>query len=90
MFMGVISFLITLGTSPSHLNLIIDFLVIKVPAGYNVILRRPCMRMAKAVMSTYHLVMKFHTEEGIKEVRGNQLIARECYFATMKGKQKAK
>lgn len=48
------------------------------------------MRMAKVVLSTYHLVIKFPTKEGIEEVRGNQLMARECYFVVIKGKQKAK
>lgn len=34
--------------------------------------------------------MKFPIEEGIGEVRGNQLMAKECYFATVKGKPMVK
>lgn len=68
---GVISLLVTLGTAPKYLNLMLDFLIVKVPLAYNVILRRLCIRMAKVVLSTYHLVMKLPIEVGIREVKGN-------------------
>ena len=32
---------------------------------------------------TYHLLIKFSTEHGIGEVRGDQLAARECYLASL-------
>lgn len=46
--------------------------------------------MAKAIFATYQFMMKFLTAAGIEEVRGNQLITRECYLIEIKGKQKAK
>lgn len=61
-----------------------------VPSTYNMILGKPFMRMAKLVLLTYHLVMKFSTEVGIGEVRGNQIMARECYLVAVRGKQKLK
>uniref|UniRef100_A0A2N9FNL6 Uncharacterized protein n=1 Tax=Fagus sylvatica TaxID=28930 RepID=A0A2N9FNL6_FAGSY len=36
-----------------------------------------------AVTSTYHLLLKFPTEHGIGEVRGDQIAARECYLASL-------
>uniref|UniRef100_A0A2N9G6F7 Uncharacterized protein n=1 Tax=Fagus sylvatica TaxID=28930 RepID=A0A2N9G6F7_FAGSY len=36
-----------------------------------------------AVTSTYHLLLKFPTEHGIGEVRGDQVAARECYLASL-------
>ena len=33
--------------------------------------------------STYHLLLKFPTEHGIGEVRGDQVAARECYLASL-------
>ena len=36
-----------------------------------------------AVTSTYHLMIKFPTEYGVGEVRGNQVAARECYIAML-------
>lgn len=67
----VITLPMTLGTSSGHLNLMIDFIVVKFPLTYNMILGRPCMRMVRAVLSTYHLVMKFPIETSIGEVRRN-------------------
>lgn len=31
--------------------------------------------------------MRFLTEEGVKKVKGDQMVARECYVASMKGKE---
>lgn len=42
------------------------------------------MRMAKAILSTYNLVIKFPIDVGIGEVRGNQLMAKEFYFGVVK------
>lgn len=55
----------------------LDFLVIKVAFVYNMILGRHCIKMAKVVISTYHLVMKFLIKVGIEKVKVNQLMARE-------------
>jgi hypothetical protein len=35
------------------------------------------------VTSTYHILLKFSTEHGIGEVRGDQIAARECYLASL-------
>jgi hypothetical protein len=35
------------------------------------------------VTFTYHLLIKFPTEHGIGEVRGDQIAARECYLASL-------
>lgn len=80
----------TLEIAYKLLNLMIDFIVVKVTLRYNMILTRLCMRMAKVVLSTYHLVMKFLIEAGIRKVRGNHVMTKECYFAVIKEKQKAK
>ena len=33
--------------------------------------------------STYHLMIKFPTEYGVEEVRGDQVAAHECYIAML-------
>ena len=33
--------------------------------------------------STYHLSVKFPTEYGVRQVQGDQLVARECYLAML-------
>ena len=37
----------------------------------------------KAVTSTYHLIIKFLTDYGVGELRGNQVAAHKCYVAMM-------
>ena len=57
----------------------IDFLVVDCPSSYNVIIGQPTLNKFKASNSTYYLKMKFPTENGVGEVRGDQVLARECY-----------
>uniref|UniRef100_A0A2N9ITY0 Retrotransposon gag domain-containing protein n=1 Tax=Fagus sylvatica TaxID=28930 RepID=A0A2N9ITY0_FAGSY len=51
--------------------------------AYNAIIGRPTLNRLRAVTSTYHLLLKFPTEHGIGEVRGDQVAARECYLASL-------
>uniref|UniRef100_A0A2N9FQA3 Integrase catalytic domain-containing protein n=1 Tax=Fagus sylvatica TaxID=28930 RepID=A0A2N9FQA3_FAGSY len=37
----------------------------------------------ETVTSTYHLLVRFPTEHGIGELKGDQATARECYFASL-------
>ena len=53
---------------------------------YNGILRRPTLKSWKAATSTYHLMIKFPTEYGIRELREDQVAARECYIAMLEMK----
>ena len=42
----------------------VDFLVVDKPSAYNIILGRPTLNAVKAMVSTYHLAMKFPTPFG--------------------------
>ena len=57
------------------------------PTSYNVIIGRPTLNKWKAATSTYCLKVKFPTDEGIGEVKGDQVLARECYQAVLAGKE---
>ncbi|KAG6692471.1 hypothetical protein I3842_10G115500 [Carya illinoinensis] len=61
-----------------------DFLVMKAHSSYNAILGRSTLNNLKAVTSTNHLKIKFPIEIGIGEVRGEQILARECYIRELK------
>ena len=61
-----------------------DFLVIKAPSTYNAILDRPGLNALRAVVSTYHLKLKFPTGQGVGEVKGDQALARHCYSIALK------
>ncbi|KAK3035374.1 hypothetical protein RJ639_033658 [Escallonia herrerae] len=76
---GIIALPVAIGTPPAQANLMLDFVVVKVPSAYNAILGRPALNRLQAVVSTYHLKMKFPTEHGIGEVKGDQNTARQCY-----------
>ena len=47
---------------------------------------RPSLNAIMVVLSAYHMVIKFPTENGVGMVRGDQWVARECYLALMKQK----
>jgi hypothetical protein len=49
-----------------------------------VIIGRLALNKLRVATSTYHLMMKFPTEEGVGIVRGDQLVARMCYNISMK------
>ena len=61
----------------------VTFLVVNYSSTYNTILGHPTLNSWKAVTSAYHLMIKFPTEYGVGEVRGDQLAARECYIAVL-------
>jgi hypothetical protein len=80
---GIITLPITVGTYPKTISKTVDFLVVNCPLAYNEIIGRPMLNRLRAVTSTYHLLLKFPTEHGIGEVRGDQVAARECYLASL-------
>jgi hypothetical protein len=82
--MGVISLPITCGTSPKDSTVMVDFLVINQPSVYNAIIGRPALNKLRAITSTYHLMMKFPTKNGIGELKGNQAVTRRSYNISLK------
>ena len=78
---------VIVGTHLKHLTHQLDFLVVDYPSSYNVIIRRPKLNRWKAATSTYCLKVKFPTENGVGEVKGDQVLARECYQAMLATKE---
>uniref|UniRef100_A0A2N9F122 Integrase catalytic domain-containing protein n=1 Tax=Fagus sylvatica TaxID=28930 RepID=A0A2N9F122_FAGSY len=81
--LGVVSLIIEAGTYPKQVRTSVEFLVVDCPSAYNVIIRRPTLNKLRAVTSTYHLLVRFPTEHGIGELKGDQATARECCFASL-------
>jgi hypothetical protein len=81
--LGVVSLIIEAGTYPKQVRTSVEFLVVDCPLAYNVIIGRPTLNKLRAVTSTYHLLVRFPTEHGIGELKGDQATARECYFASL-------
>ena len=84
---GIITLTVTVGTHLRQLTRQLDFLVIDCPSSYNVIIGRPTLNRWKAATSTYCLKVKFPTDSGVGEVKGDQGLARECYQAVLAAKE---
>nr|XP_023897984.1 uncharacterized protein LOC112009863 [Quercus suber] len=81
--LGAVTISVTVGDYPRQITQDVTFLVVDCSSAYNAIIERPTLNAWKAVTSTYHLMIKFFTEHGIGELRGNQVAARECYIAML-------
>ncbi|KAK3037910.1 hypothetical protein RJ639_031801 [Escallonia herrerae] len=79
---GIIALPVTVGAPPNQAKLMLDFVVVRVPSAYNAILGWTTLKQLRAVVSTYHMKMKFPTENGVGEVKGDQAVARQCYMAS--------
>ena len=76
---GIITLNVIVGTHPRQLTRQLDFLVVDCPSSYIVIIGRPTLNRWKAATSTYCLKVKFPTDNGVGEVKRDQMLARECY-----------
>ncbi|KAL2226838.1 UNVERIFIED_CONTAM: Retrovirus-related Pol polyprotein from transposon [Sesamum indicum] len=88
--LGTIELPVSMGEEPKRKTLMVKFLVVDTPFTYNVILGRPGLNSFRAVISTYHMKMKFPTEYGIGEVSCDQKEARKCYNLSIKGEPRSK
>ncbi|XP_075645045.1 uncharacterized protein LOC142616039 [Castanea sativa] len=84
---GIVTLKVTVGTYPRQLTRQMDFLVVDCPSSYNVIIGRPTLNRWKAATSTYCLKVKFPIEDGVGEVKGDQVLARECYQVVLATKE---
>ncbi|KAL0440512.1 UNVERIFIED_CONTAM: hypothetical protein Slati_2534200 [Sesamum latifolium] len=76
------------GERTTRKTCLLKFLVVDVPSAYNVILGRPMLNRFQAVVSTYHMKIKFPTPTGVAEVQGDPLQSRECYVEAVRKGQK--
>ena len=84
---GIVTLTVIVGTHPRQLIRQLDFLVVDCLSSYNVIIGRPTLNRWKAATSTYCLKVKFPTENGVGEVKGDQVLDRECYQAMLAAKE---
>ncbi|XP_042951997.1 uncharacterized protein LOC122289093 [Carya illinoinensis] len=75
---------VTVGTGTRTTTTMTVFLVVKAPSSYNAILGRSTLNHLRAVTSNYHLKMKFPTNGGVGEARGEQALAWECYIQELR------
>uniref|UniRef100_A0A2N9IY34 Uncharacterized protein n=1 Tax=Fagus sylvatica TaxID=28930 RepID=A0A2N9IY34_FAGSY len=61
-----------------------EFFVLNTFSPYNAILGRPWLHRMSAVPSTLHQRLRFPTSQGIMEIMGDQLAAKQCLVAPVK------
>ena len=68
----------------------VDFIVVDTYSPYIAIVARPWLHTFGAVSSTLHQNIKYPSEGQIKEILGDQSMARQCLVATIQHKPKVK
>ena len=76
---GIVTLTVIIGTYLAQVTKEIDFFIVNCPSTYNIILGRPVLNRLRAVTLTYYLKVKFPTAHGVKEIRRDQVLAKECY-----------
>ncbi|KAL5555505.1 hypothetical protein UlMin_037741 [Ulmus minor] len=77
--LGQIKLKVVFGTAPCQSSVGVNFLVVDSPSVYNTIIGRETLHALRAVASTYHMLLKFPTPNGIGVVDGAQMVSREMY-----------
>ena len=72
---GAITLPVTVRDYHQQLTKDVTFLVVDYSSAYNAILGRLALNSWKAIILTYHLMIKFPTEYEVGEVRGDQVAA---------------
>ena len=73
--LGAITLSVMVGDYSWQITKDVTFLVVDYSFAYNAILGQPTLNSWKAITSTYHLMIKFPTNYGVGELRGNQVAA---------------
>ena len=81
--LGAVTLSVIAGDYPQQITGNVTFLVVDCSSAYNAILGHPTLNSWKAIASTYHLMIKFPTEYGVGEVRGDQVAVCECCVAML-------
>jgi hypothetical protein len=74
----------TLPVLTGPINLQTEFIVIQAPSPYNAIMGRSWLHRMRAVPSTLHQKLRFPTKDGVMEINGDQVAAKQCVLAAAK------
>ena len=61
----------------------VDFIVVDAYSPYTAIVARPWLHALRAISSTLHQKVKYPLEGQVKEIVGNQSVARQCMVAAI-------
>ena len=74
----------TLSVLAGPINLQTEFIVVQAPSPYNAIMERSWLHKMKAIPSTLHQKLRFPTKDGVMEINGDQVAAKQCVLAAAK------
>ncbi|CAA0834127.1 Unknown protein, partial [Striga hermonthica] len=86
--LGETTLAVVLGEGDLRKVKMIRFVVVEVESAYNVILGRPALTTFQAVVSTYHMKLKFLVGDRVGEARGDKKLSRACYQIAVKMNQR--
>ena len=82
---GRIDLPIRLGEKGQGRHIVVRFLVVEELTTYNIILGRPTLNEAKAVIIPALMLIKYERDDGsVGSLNGDQKTARECYLSAVK------
>ncbi|CAA0829055.1 Unknown protein, partial [Striga hermonthica] len=81
--MGEVSLPVALGAGELRKVLMVRFVVVGAESSYNIIMGRTSLNAFQAVLSTYHMMIKYPMGENVGEIAGDQLTSRSCYQTTV-------
>ncbi|RRT42646.1 hypothetical protein B296_00043453 [Ensete ventricosum] len=81
--LGATTILVTFGGEPRSKTLMVSFMMVKLPLAYNGIIGRPILNQLKAVVSTFHRLLKFPTRVGVDEVKSDRRESRQYALARL-------
>jgi hypothetical protein len=71
----------TLPVLAGPINLQTEFIVVQAPSPYNAIMGRSWLHKMRAIPSTLHQKLRFPTRDGVMEISGDQVAAKQCVLA---------
>ncbi|RZR90375.1 hypothetical protein BHM03_00018269 [Ensete ventricosum] len=80
--MGAATIAVTFGGESRSKTLMVSFMVVKLPSAYHAIIGCPTLNRLKAVVSTYHRLLKFPIQAWVDEIRSDPRESRQCYLTT--------
>ncbi|CAA0810854.1 Unknown protein, partial [Striga hermonthica] len=81
--LGEVSLPVALGSGVTRNVRMVRFVVVGAESSYNIIMGRTSLNAFQAVVSTYHMTIKYPVGENVGEIAGDQLTSRSCYQTTV-------
>ena len=76
---GIVMLTVTVDSHPLQVTKQLNLLVVDCPSSYNVVIGQLTLNHWNTATLTYCLKVKFPTEHEVGVIKGDQVLAHECY-----------